>query len=110
MQEGQAIVDALTSSSQEVLNRWLVLQREGLKSPSSIAGMEDKVRQQSSEFLAALTTAVKNGGAGGITGPGWAPVRELLADPGSPAGSQRRHQTKRRTGGSSTTARRRPKP
>jgi rsbT co-antagonist protein RsbR len=78
MQEGQSIVEVLTSSSQEVLTRWLALQRETVKSTSS-AAMEDKVRQQSAEFLAALTSAVKNGGPGGITGPAWTPVRELLA-------------------------------
>jgi rsbT co-antagonist protein RsbR len=79
MQEGQAIVDVLTSSSQEVLARWMVLQREGFKSASSIAGMEDKVRHQSAEFLNALTAAVKNGGAAGTSGPSWTPVKELLS-------------------------------
>ena len=78
MHQGQAIVDVLTSSSEEVLARWIVLQREGLKSPSSIAGMEDKVRRQSMEFLDALTAAVKNGGAGSTSGPSWTPVKELL--------------------------------
>ena len=78
MQEGQSIVEVLTSSSQEVLTRWIALQRETVKSTTS-AAMEDKVRQQSAEFLAALTSAVKNGGAVAITGPAWTPVRELLA-------------------------------
>ncbi|MGE5835352.1 MAG: STAS domain-containing protein [Acidobacteriota bacterium] len=76
MQEGQLIVDVLTSSNEEVLTRWVSLQREA-RSPSS-AVTEDKIRQQSAEFLTALTTAVKNGGAAGITGPVWTPVRELL--------------------------------
>ena len=76
MQEGQSIVEALTTSSQEVLTRWVALQRETTK--RSIAGTEDRIRQQSAEFLSVLTDAVKTAGAVNVTGPAWQPVRELL--------------------------------
>ena len=77
MQEGQSIVEVLTTSSQEVLERWIALQREATR--RTVAGTEEKVRQQSAEFLSALTNAVKAGGAASVTGPAWEPVRELLA-------------------------------
>jgi rsbT co-antagonist protein RsbR len=77
MQEGQSVVDVLTTSSEEVLARWIVLQREATRRSGAATG--DKVRQQSAEFLSALTDAVKTAGAVNVTGPAWEPVRELLS-------------------------------
>jgi rsbT co-antagonist protein RsbR len=66
----------LENDQDTLLKDWVEIQlREGARS-----GLEERqLREHSREFLTALRTAMKNGGAADLNSPDWAKVRDLLA-------------------------------
>ena len=78
MQEGQSLVEVLSTRKSEILTRWLLLQREAHAGRSSVVN-ESKTRQQSIDFLDSLGDAVRSGNVNTPSGSAWQDVRDLLA-------------------------------
>lgn len=77
MPDGTLLQRLLAEDAGRLLDDWT---REQLASSSMRRDLisETELRQQSSEFLAALREAVARGGIGSVTGPEWSQVRDVL--------------------------------
>ena len=63
---------------QEIINQWLEQQQATGRKLN--AGEREQANRQSREFVRSLKTALERNGSDDISGPDWAPVRDLLFD------------------------------
>jgi rsbT co-antagonist protein RsbR len=74
------IPDIVEKHEKEILREWVQLQLQAMTVRRDLM-KEDELREQSRRFLRLFAASLQNGGGGmDVQSPGWAEMRELLAD------------------------------
>src|SRR5688572_13958463 len=76
--EKNSLAAVIRKYESEILADWISEQTS--RATRRDQAQEAELRSASKDFLAAIVAAMREGNVTDTTGPGWAPVRELLTD------------------------------